>query len=326
MTSLPIIYKNNIYKIGFYEIFLNHQIGAGAYSTIYLGRCIDNDLANKLNINKTTNVDNIMINNVVAIKKVISKNLSFKYQKMINEEMNIMRYIKDNPHINIITCYDVIDDLDTIYIVMEYCDEDFSKLIKPLKEDEVRYYLNQLINGLKYLDEHKIIHRDIKPKNLLLTDNRHILKICDFGLAKNKSGLTHVQTVCGSPLYMAPEIFKDKSYDENVDIWSVGIIMYEMIYGNNPLSRIKDYIELEAFMKNPNEIIIPKDENVSTVCLNLLKVLLVKDNNKRISLKDLLICNWLTNDNKVSLGNMTEEVDNGDNEDNEGNELIFHLE
>ena len=125
---------------------------------------------------------------------------------------------------------------------------------------------------------------------------------------------------------MAPEIFKDKSYDENVDIWSVGIIMYEMIYGNNPLSRIKDYIELEAFMKNPNEIIIPKDENVSTVCLNLLKVLLVKDNNKRISLKDLLIYNWLTNDNKVSLGNMTEEVDNGDNENNDDNELIFHLE
>jgi hypothetical protein len=106
VMSLPIIYKNykqnhgfnDIYKIGSYEIFLNNKIGTGGYSTVYVGRCIDSNLATKLNINNSLKLNGSLVNNVVAIKKIISKGLSLKYQKMVSEETKIMQYIKDNPH------------------------------------------------------------------------------------------------------------------------------------------------------------------------------------------------------------------------------------
>lgn len=309
--------SKDIYRIGPYEIFLNQQIGVGSYSTVYIGRCIDHNISSKYGINKTKRLNGTNIENVVAIKKIIVKGLSFKHQKMITEEINIMQHIKGNPHINIVTCYDIIDDLDTIYIVMEYCDGgDLSKIIgKPMKEESVKYYFSQLISGVKYLDEHKIIHRDIKPKNLLLTNNKQILKICDFGLAKNKMGLSRMYTVCGSPLYMAPEMFKDKSYDDTIDIWSIGIVMYEMLYGSNPLSKIKDYHELESFMMNSSEnIVIPPknikniNNNISDECMNLLRTLLIKESCNRITLGELYVHKWLY-ENNVSDRSLHEQDD-----------------
>ena len=299
-SKLP---SKEMYRIGSYEIFLDHHIGIGGYSIVYIGRCVDNNKSSKYNINKTKIINGITIENVVAIKKIIVKGLSYKHQKMITEEMNIMQHVKENPHINIVTCYDIINDLDTIYIVMEYCDGgDFSKIIgKPMKEKSVKYYFSQLINGVKYLDEHKIIHRDIKPKNLLLTNDKQVLKICDFGLAKNKTGLSKMYTICGSPLYMAPEMFKDKSYDATVDIWSVGIIMYEMLYGCNPLSKIKDFHELESFMINSSENIIIPPHNIKNInnyvsneCITLLKSLLIKESCNRITLEELYANKWLS--------------------------------
>jgi len=293
MSQALQIITSNVYKIGSYEIFLNNQIAVGGHSVVYVGRCIDHQLCAKYKLN---------LDNILAIKKIIIKGLPVKYQKMVTEEINIMKHIKENPHSNIVKCYDVIDDLDTVYIVMEYCDSgDFSRLIgKPMKEESVQFYFSQLINGIKYLDEHKIVHRDIKPKNLLLTDNKKVLKICDFGLAKNKTGLSRIYTICGSPLYMAPEMFTDKSYGDTVDIWSIGIIMYEMLYGINPLYKMKDYSELESFMVNDNEgISIPpqnnNNKNVSKQCIDLLKQLLDKKGTNRITLKELYTCQWINN-------------------------------
>lgn len=341
----PIKYESNdIYKIGSYEIFLNYQIGMGSYSIVYIGRCIDNNISIKFNINKSIIKNGITINNIVAIKKIIA--LSQKRQKMITEEIKIMQHIKNNPHINIVTCYDVIDDLDTIYIVMEYCDsEDLSKLIgKPMKEEQVKYYFNQIINGIKYLNEYEIIHRDIKPKNLLLTDNQRILKICDFGFARHKAGLSRVYTICGSPLYMAPEIFKDKSYNDTIDIWSIGIIMYEMLYGTNPLSKIKDYNELESFMMNSTEnIVIPpkkikngiknRNKNVTKECINLLKTLLAKESENRITLKELYSHRWLLNSEieEIEEIEQIEEIETINENNDDGNNfndngLLFNLD
>jgi serine/threonine-protein kinase ULK/ATG1 len=321
----PIINKKNmskfessdIYRIGSYEIFLDKQIGIGGYSVVYIGRCIDDSLSQKYHINKTKQISGNLVNNIVAIKKIIVKGLSYKHQKMITEEVSIMKRIKETPHVNIVTCYDIIDDLDTIYIVMEYCDGgDLSKLIGlPMKEESAKHYFSQLISGVKYLEENKIIHRDIKPKNILLTDNRLSLKICDFGLAKNKAGLSRVYTVCGSPLYMAPEMFRDKYYNDTVDIWSIGIILYEMLFGMNPLSKIKDYHELESFMVNNKEnIAIPPKNNkvsrhVSSGCISLLKTILVKDSEQRISLRELYNHKWL----KVnSMDDIPEQMDDND--------------
>ena len=298
--------ETDIYRIGSYEIFLENQIGIGGYSIVYIGRCIDENLATKYKINKTKNINGEIITHIVAIKKIVVKGMSYKYQKMMADESKLMTYIKNNPHPNIVTCYDIIDDLDTLYIIMEYCDSgDMSKIIgKPMKENSIRYYFSQLIEGIKYLDTNSIIHRDIKPKNLLLCDNKRILKICDFGLAKNKTGLSRVYTICGSPLYMAPEMFNEKSYNDAVDVWALGIIMYEMIYGINPLHKMKDYSELESFMINSEDISVPKNSKskniISEKCLDLLRTLLIKKSSSRITLLELYSHSWLKeNDEEI---------------------------
>lgn len=319
----------DVYRVGSYEIHLDQRIGVGGYSVVYLGTCVDPEVSARHNINRTIKIPGRQMEHVVAVKKIIVKGLSFKHQKMIGEEINIMKHIRENPHPNIVVCYDVIDDLDTIYIVMEYCDSgDLSRLIgEPIKEEGVRYYLRQLIHGLKYLDEHKIIHRDIKPKNILLTDERRILKICDFGLAKNKAGLSRINTICGSPLYMAPEMFGERSYNDTVDVWSVGIIMYEMLYGANPLSRMKDYSELESFMVNEEDIAVPprngknKNRRISTKCLDLLRMLLRKESDDRLTLRGLYDHPWLVTPLPGDIADQQDERDDAPEGD-----MMFELE
>ena len=86
---------------------------------------------------------------------------------------------------------------------------------------------------MKYLLENKIIHRDLKPQNILVT-NLGDIKITDFGFARYFDNDMVIRTICSSPLYMAPEIMKNKKYDLKSDLWSVGIILYEMLVGQAP--------------------------------------------------------------------------------------------
>ncbi|AYV84610.1 MAG: serine/threonine protein kinase [Hyperionvirus sp.] len=293
------------YKIGSYEIFLDQQVGVGSYSAVYIGRCVDSGLIMRYGLEGVEKkIGGVVLNGIVAIKKILVQKSSFRQQKLVKEEVAIVLHIRDNPNENVVRYYDVIDDLDTIYIVMEYCENgDLSKIMGrgPMGEEDVRYYFVQLIKGVRYLDENKIIHRDIKPKNILLTGgDASVLKICDFGLAKNKSGLSRVYTACGSPLYMAPEMFGEKSYNDTVDVWSIGIILYEMLYGINPFGKMKDYNELELFMLDgDDEIVIPpKNKNifVSDSCLDLLRSLLTKNNETRITLAEVYNHKWLSDD------------------------------
>jgi serine/threonine protein kinase len=286
------------YQIGSYEIFLDHRIGMGGYSVVYLGRCVDETLIDEYDLNKEKYIDDKLYTNIVAVKKILTRDVSSKVKKAIMDEISIAQKIKRNPHDNIVKFYDIIDDIDTIYIIMEYCDSgDLSKIIgKPLKEKTAQYYFRQIINGIKYLNTNHIIHRDIKPKNILLTDNKKTLKICDFGLAKELIGnTTKISTICGSPLYMAPEMFYDKTYDETVDIWSIGIILYEMLFGINPFHKVKDRHELEQLMiKSDDDIHIPK--NVSESCFSLLSGLLQKSVITRLSFDKIYDHEWIKSD------------------------------
>lgn len=302
----------NVYKIGDYEIHISNPIGVGGYSIIYYGKCINEATIKKYKLTKSKIIGNTVHNNIVAVKKILVRDASDKIKKAILDEINIIRKIIDAPHPNIVSCYDVIDDIDTIYIIMEYCENgDLSKIIgKPIKEETVKYYFKQLIKGVKYMNDNQIIHRDIKPKNILLTDDNKVLKICDFGLAKNKSSLSRVNTFCGSPLYMAPEMFYNRNYNETVDIWSIGIILYEMLYGINPFSKVKDKYELEQIMINiKEEIKIPskqtKNKTISKTCRTLLNSLLQKTSSTRITFEKLYIHEWF---NEVNIINHNEHV------------------
>jgi serine/threonine protein kinase len=253
------------------------RIGKGAFSNIYKGY----DKKNK---------------KMVAIKEICLDTLS-KYKDSIKRETKIM---KNLDHPNIVTLYDtIIDDAtDNIYLVLEYFERgDFSKFLKkrPLKEKFAKKYLKQLADGLKYLLENKIIHRDLKPQNILVSSLGDI-KITDFGFARYFDNDMVIQTICGSPMYMAPEIMKKKKYDFKSDLWSVGVIFYEMLVGRTPF-KAKNIFDLMRQIEK-NSIKLPEDIHISVDCKDLLFKLLKKDPEDRITWEEFFNHPWLKSDFK----------------------------
>ena len=113
---------------------------------------------------------------------------------------------------------------------------------------KAKIIFKELISGLKYLYELNICHRDLKPQNILLDEN-YTIKISDFGLARLNNENNLMDTICGSPIYMAPEIMKYNKYDNKADIWSLGIIFYELLTGRTPF-KVKNHQELPTKLSN----------------------------------------------------------------------------
>ena len=143
-------------------------------------------------------------------------------------------------HTNIISLLDVFTTNHNYYLIFEFCGYgDLKNYIyneNPiLNEFEILQIMKQIKNGLQYLYKENIIHRDLKPQNILVTKNL-IIKISDFGFAKIYTEGSLTQTICGSPLYMAPEILTYKQYTELADLWSVGVILYEIMFKEVPIT------------------------------------------------------------------------------------------
>lgn len=279
--------KINVYKIKKdgeeYEIYKNDKLGEGSYSSVCLGRII--------NSNSETQKCQF-----IAVKKIIKSMLSPRGLTMLTSEIEIIKEMITHDHDNIVKCHDVIDDIDVIYIIMEYCDSgDFSSLLtgKPLKYKYVKYYFGQIVSALKYLNEKKIIHRDIKPKNILITDCGRKVKLCDFGFARHSDGIKKVMTMCGSPLYMAPEIYQQIGYGVSVDVWALGIVLYEMLFGIHPLIKLNDLKKIANSITSV-DIIIPENINDMEIeCLALLKQMLQRSEVNRINIEELFKNEWI---------------------------------
>ena len=250
-------------------ILLNKSIGRGAFSKIYAGYTL-------------------FSNKDVAIKRI--RNSKYKKNtKLLDREIEIMKSLS---HPNIIRLYDVIRDRSTMYIVMEMCENgDFSKFLnnRPLREKHAHRFLHQITSGLKYLHENKIIHRDLKPHNILLTKN-FVLKISDFGLAKIFDD-TMSETICGSPLYMAPEILTYQRYNSKADLWSVGIILFEMLAGTTPYTSSSIYELVQDIRKK--EIVLPDFVEVGDDCIDILYKLLIIEPERRISWDAFFKHSWI---------------------------------
>lgn len=280
--------------IGNYTIYKNYKniLGKGSYSTVYKG--------------VYTGIKNKYLNNgdYVAVKIINTYDLSLKDRENINNEIFIMNIMKDNDHPNIIKCYDTIQTNKYTYIVMELCNNGdlVSIMTKPIDENLVKSYFIQLIDGLKFLKQLKIIHRDLKPSNILLTNNKKTIKIADFGFAKINEQLFK-DSMCGSPLYMAPEIMNNDVYGDQSDLWSVGMILYEMLYGVHPYKDCVTMLELKSVV-NCGSIQIPPTNcnvNVTNDCILLLKKLLKKDTLSRISWDEFFNNSWSNDNGKVNM-------------------------
>ncbi|AMO22643.1 hypothetical protein GCM10027034_30800 [Ramlibacter solisilvae] len=143
-------------------------------------------------------------------------------------------------HRNIVSVYQFGEDEDCAYIVMEYVPgrnlRDYIHAPRKLDVPQVLCVMLQLLDGLHYAHERGVVHRDIKPANLLIADDGR-LKITDFGIARTESSqLTRANFVVGSPGYIAPEQYTDRSVDRRVDVFSAGVLLYQMLSGTTPFA------------------------------------------------------------------------------------------
>uniref|UniRef100_A0A1A9ZCY3 polo kinase n=1 Tax=Glossina pallidipes TaxID=7398 RepID=A0A1A9ZCY3_GLOPL len=175
--------------------------------------------------------------NDVYAGKIVSKMLLMKHnqEEKMTQEITIHSSIG---HPNIVKFHRFFEDNYNIYIVLELCKKrsmmELHKRRKTITEYECRYYIYQIVQGVKYLHDNRIIHRDLKLGNLFLNDMLHV-KIGDFGLATRiEYEGERKKTLCGTPNYVAPEILTKKEHSYEVDIWSIGCIMYTLLVGQPP--------------------------------------------------------------------------------------------
>ena len=203
-----------------------------------------------------------------------------------------IRLLRSLNHKYIVTLEDFFWDDKNIYIVLEYCNagslSTFIRSKKSLPEATCKYFLRQLAAAVQYMRSNDICHFDLKPQNLLLTKvgtNNVCLKVADFGFAQHlKLGEINMQ-LKGSPLYMAPEIVLKHQYDARADLWSIGVILYECLFGRAPYSS-KTLEELLMRIRSCEKINLPPNSRISKECEDLLSCLLQHDPSKRISFKD----------------------------------------
>jgi serine/threonine protein kinase len=272
--------KDKYFRLGNYIIYKNIKIGKGSFSVIKLGKKIDDG-------------------KLVAVK-IIKNVRNPKKRDLIKREIQILRKVK---HPNIIELYDVLMDEnnDNVYLMLEYCDIGDLKTFqnkKKFHEYKALKIAHQIKSALKYLFENNIIHRDLKPHNILLDDNYNI-KLTDFGFAKEiNSSNTEIlqQTFCGSPLYMSPEILNKSNYNNKSDIWSFGVIIYELITGTFPFTG-KSFDELTNNINN-NEFNISDEikNNISTELSDLLYKIFNKNITSRINWIDIFQHTWFSDE------------------------------
>ncbi|CAB4300774.1 unnamed protein product [Prunus armeniaca] len=190
----------------------------------------------------------------VAVKEIDKKQLSPKVSDSLLKEISILSTIN---HPNIIRLFEAIQTQDKIYLVLEYCDGgDLAAYIHrhgKVSENVAKHFMRQLAAGLQVLQEKHLIHRDLKPQNLLLSttiEETPLLKIGDFGFARSLTPQDLADTLCGSPLYMAPEIIQNQKYDAKADLWSVGAILFQLVTGKPPFDGNVNFSQTESAPQN----------------------------------------------------------------------------
>ncbi|NWV20603.1 STK36 kinase, partial [Origma solitaria] len=221
---------------------------------------------------------------VVALKFIPKVGRSEKELKNLQREIEIVR---DLHHPNIIQMLDSFETAKEVVVVTDYAEGELFQILEDdgsLPEDQVQTIAAQLISALYYLHSHRILHRDMKPQNILLGKDG-VVKLCDFGFARAMSIHTMVLTsIKGTPLYMSPELVEERPYDHTADLWSVGCILYELFVGTPPFYTNSIFQLVSLIIKDP----VKWPMTMSPVFKSFLQGLLMKDPHQRLSWPELL--------------------------------------
>ncbi|XP_078212612.1 serine/threonine-protein kinase MARK1 isoform X16 [Callithrix jacchus] len=244
----------------------------------------------KGNFAKVKLARHVLTGREVAVKIIDKTQLNPTSLQKLFREVRIMKILN---HPNIVKLFEVIETEKTLYLVMEYASggEVFDYLVAHgrMKEKEARAKFRQIVSAVQYCHQKCIVHRDLKAENLLLDGDMNI-KIADFGFSNEFTVGNKLDTFCGSPPYAAPELFQGKKYDgPEVDVWSLGVILYTLVSGSLPFDG-QNLKELrERVLRGKYRIPF----YMSTDCENLLKKLLVLNPIKRGSLEQIMKDRWM---------------------------------
>ena len=305
--------------VGEYKLF--KLLGKGSFGEVYLTQKGNNP-------------------QILATKKLDKKQTDRpSVKKYFENEISIMKELN---HPNIVKFYDMLASYSHYYVVMEYCNggglsdclKKYKKLYnRPFTQEIVQYLMRQIIDGLKYLHSRKIIHRDIKLDNILVTfsndkDKNSLnmlasrVKIIDFGLATRLGPEDLTYTALGSPINMDPLILKKynkaggyeklQGYNEKADIWSLGTICYEMLTGE-AMFKVKSMKELLTKVEKGNYT-IPINSNFSKEAVAFLNSMLQYDPNNRLSAEELAQQDFMVKNvrefTQVDLSTVYNKIDN----------------
>ena len=249
---------------GDYEAF--RVLGKGSFGTVYLATQRSSQ-------------------RLVALKEVPEANLSERVRARLDMEIQCQQAVQSE---YVVALLDSFALKSGRYIALEYCaGGDLDKFLKkngPVSESIAQRWMQQLANGLKELIAKKIMHRDLKLQNILLMSESTsaVVKLADFGMSKvMEEDLT--TTRLGSPIYMAPELFvPEGKYDLKADVWSLGIVLYQMLTGELPLdAKFKAEIPLAQRSLKPVPLQLTQD------CRDLLTRMLAYEPSQRISFDEL---------------------------------------
>jgi len=237
-----------------FDLEKKKRLGSGAFGDVYLG------------VNKIDNKQYAI--KVMDKAKIMESGATLD---IIHREISIHRKIK---HDNVVKVYSHFENDHFFYLIMEFINSGslFSviKKNKGIDEKKAFRYFIQACSAVHFLHSNNLIHRDLKPENILI-DDKDLIKLCDFGWCVDISEGNRV-TFCGTYEYMAPEIVKELPYNYEIDIWSLGILLFELTHGYSPFRAEKDDGEdyQEIFM-NIIKYKFKIEKDLSKGCVDLIQ-------------------------------------------------------
>ena len=294
-----------------FEYDIEKPIGKGGFRTVYKTTYKETKKVYALKV-----IDKSILNNEEQIKNIIN-------------EINIMNEL-DSP--NLLRLVTNFEDENRIYIILPLCSNGqlfdiLHKPIRKIKESIIKKYLYQSIEAINYLHKKKIIHRDIKPENILIDNDDNAL-LSDYGIATHcKEGETR-NTYCGTDEYLAPEVIRGEPYNEKIDIWAIGILIYECVSPSRktPFNKL-DFLERtkdnkDYLIRTDKQLKIKYDYDFNPVAKNLIEKILKINPNERLPIDDILKHTFF-NDVNLEIKN---EIFNYDKiEDNKKDKIINEL-